>query len=104
MKFSTSALAIRAPTALNPSPQLRPFLLQRHYATQTSLGTTPQKPKRRKVTPFNDDGHVPWSELSTGEKASRATQQSFNFGMIIAGIVLTVRPSNCPCQADVTSD
>ncbi|KAH7375131.1 import inner membrane translocase subunit tim-21 [Plectosphaerella cucumerina] len=89
MKISPSTLAIRAPAALSPAaPQIRPFLL-RQYATQTSLGTTPQGPKRKKVTAFNDDGHVPWSELSTGEKASRATQQSFNFGMIITGIVLT---------------
>jgi mitochondrial import inner membrane translocase subunit TIM21 len=96
MKISPSTLAIRAPAALCPAaPQIRPFLL-RQYATQTSLGTTPQGPKRKKVTAFNDDGHVPWSELSTGEKASRATQQSFNFGMIITGIVLTVRVPRIP--------
>jgi hypothetical protein len=60
--------------------------------TQTGLGAsgTP-KPKRRNVTPFNDTGFVPWSELSKTEKAARATQQSYNFGMIIVGLVLTVR-------------
>ncbi|KAG7131706.1 Mitochondrial import inner membrane translocase subunit TIM21 like protein [Verticillium longisporum] len=89
MKIPISALATRTPTTISHAPQLRPFLLQRYYATQTGLGTTPQEPKRRRVTPFNDDGHVPWSKLSAAEKAGRATQQSFNFGMIIAGLVLT---------------
>jgi import inner membrane translocase subunit TIM21 len=42
------------------------------------------------VTPFNDDGFTPWNELSTGEKAARATQQSFNFGFVVVGLVLTV--------------
>ncbi|KAJ3574067.1 hypothetical protein NPX13_g4491 [Xylaria arbuscula] len=41
------------------------------------------------VTPFNDDGFVPWRELSAAEKASRATQQSFNFGLVAVGLVLT---------------
>lgn len=94
MKISTSSLAIRAPALSPAAPQLRPFFLHRHYATQTSLGTTPQGPKRKKVTAFNDDGQVPWSELSAGEKASRATQQSFNFGMIVAGVILTVRTAS----------
>jgi import inner membrane translocase subunit TIM21 len=42
------------------------------------------------VTPFNDDGHVPWTELSAGEKTARAAQQTFNFGLVILGVVLTV--------------
>lgn len=42
------------------------------------------------MTPFNDDGHVPWSELRGQERVGRAAQQGFNFGMVIAGIVLTV--------------
>lgn len=41
------------------------------------------------MTPFNDNGYVPWNELSAGEKASRATQQTFNFGLVIVGLVLT---------------
>ena len=41
------------------------------------------------MTAFNDDGRVAWGDLSAGEKAARTTQQTFNFGMIILGTVLT---------------
>lgn len=76
-----------------PAP-IRPLLAARLYATQTGLGSsspTPQQPRRKSVTITNDDGRVPWGQLSTGEKAARTTQQTFNFGMIIIGAVLTVR-------------
>ncbi|KAI0099919.1 import inner membrane translocase subunit tim-21 [Nemania sp. FL0031] len=68
---------------------LRPLLIQRSYATHRDLGKGPNTSRRRAVTPFNDDGFVPWSELSVAEKASRATQQSFNFGLVVVGLVLT---------------
>lgn len=92
MKPTTSLLAIRPTTILGAPPALRSLFVPRHYySTQNSLGTTATPgPKRRTVTPFNDDGFVPWNELSAGEKAARATQQSFNFGMILVGLVLTV--------------
>ncbi|TVY35962.1 Mitochondrial import inner membrane translocase subunit [Lachnellula occidentalis] len=72
-------------------PALRPIIAARLYATHTGLGTTSntQKPKRRAVTAFNDDGRVAWEDLSAREKAARTTQQSFNFGLIIVGAVLT---------------
>lgn len=72
-------------------PSLRPILAVRLYATQTGLGTTgtSPRPRRKAVTAFNDDGRVPWGELSAMEKAARTTQQSFNFGFIILGAVLT---------------
>ncbi|KAK2040348.1 TIM21-domain-containing protein [Colletotrichum somersetense] len=91
MKTYTRAIAIRAPTGLGLGPRLQPLLLlQRGYATQTGLGTTSAPGSKRKtVTPFNDNGSVPWSQLSTGEKAARATQQSFNFGLILAGLAVT---------------
>ncbi|KAI0132268.1 import inner membrane translocase subunit tim-21 [Xylariales sp. AK1849] len=83
-------LIIRPPALSTIAPQLRPLLAQRSYATQHGLGTTSSPaPRRRSVTPFNDDGQVPWHELSAGEKTARATQQSFNFGLIIAGMVMT---------------
>lgn len=96
MKPTTTSLhAVRpASNLVGAAPAVRPLFLSRSYATQNSLGTTPTpKTRRRAVTPFNDDGHVPWNELSAGEKASRATQQSFNFGLIIVGVVFTVRYS-----------
>jgi len=72
---------------------LRPLVAARFYATQTGLGTTSSggvRPKRKAVTTFNDDGRVPWGDLSAREKAARTTQQSFNFGLIILGAALTV--------------
>jgi import inner membrane translocase subunit TIM21 len=62
------------------------------YATQTGLGTSSgaPRPRRKAVTAFNDDGRVAWGDLSAREKAARTTQQTFNFGFIILGAVLTV--------------
>jgi hypothetical protein len=68
---------------------------RRRYATQhqqQQKQSTAAESRRRAVTPFNDDGRVPWTDLSAGEKTGRAAQQTFNFGMVIAGLVLTVRP------------
>ncbi|OTA69571.1 TIM21-domain-containing protein [Hypoxylon sp. EC38] len=69
--------------------RLQPVLARRSFATQHGLGSNSTTSKRRSVTPFNDDGYVPWNELSAAEKASRATQQTFNFGLVIFGLVLT---------------
>lgn len=52
------------------------------------------KPTRRAITVTTDDGRYHWSELSTGEKAARSTQQSFNFLFATAGAVGTVRNRN----------
>jgi hypothetical protein len=71
---------------------IRPILAARFYATQTGLGASNAQPtrKRKAVTMLNDDGRVAWGDLSAKEKAARTTQQTFNFGMILIGIVLTV--------------
>lgn len=83
MKLAAPLATPRAALAFRPA-------LRRHYAAPTGLGKTPSSgSRRRSVTPFNDDGHVAWSQLSRGEKAARATQQSFNFGFILAGLGLT---------------
>ena len=85
--------ATRTPQLLKLSAASRPALASRTYATQTGLGTTaspPTGPKRRAVTPFNDNGRVPWGQLSGAEKVARTTQQSFNFGLIILGGIATV--------------
>ena len=62
---------------------------RRHYATQSS-STTSGRPSRRAISVTTDDGRYHWSELSTGEKAARTTQQSFNFVFVTAGAVGTV--------------
>ncbi|KAH9845107.1 mitochondrial import inner membrane translocase subunit tim21-like, partial [Teratosphaeria destructans] len=45
--------------------------------------------RRRSVTVANDDGHIPWRQLSLAEKAARTTQQSFHLGVILLGLGLT---------------
>lgn len=84
---------VRALPILSFPATLRPILTARCYATENSLGTTPAGPtgpKRKTVTMFNDDGRVSWGNLSAKEKAARTTQQTFNFGLILLGGVLTV--------------
>lgn len=74
---------------------VRASLHLRSYATQqTSLGTTAtgaNKPKHKRVTVFNDDGRIPWGQLTRSEQVARTTQQSFNFTLVIVGGLATVR-------------
>lgn len=65
--------------------QCLPFAIHRYYATSNSLAGTLSTSSRKQVTVGNDDGRVPWGQLSAGEKAARTTQQTFNFGVILAG-------------------
>ncbi|KAL2061611.1 hypothetical protein VTL71DRAFT_6988 [Oculimacula yallundae] len=84
--------SIRHPALLKCPATLRPILIARLYATQTGIGTTSSgapRPRRKTVTPFNDDGRVAWGELSKGEKVARTTQQTFNFSFILLGAVMT---------------
>lgn len=83
-----NATVLRPILASNPAYLAGLPRTPRCYATHQSSGA---QSKRRAVTPFNDDGNVPWTELSRGEKTARAAQQTFNFGMVIVGVVLTVR-------------
>lgn len=62
----------------------------RPYATQSPLGSRPT-PSRKQVTVVSDDGRVQWKDLNIREKAARTTQQTFNFGLILTGMVMTVR-------------
>jgi import inner membrane translocase subunit TIM21 len=82
----------RAAPLLSLPSSIRPLIAVRLYATQTGLGTSSSapQPRRKAVTAFNDDGRVPWGNLSPMEKAARTTQQSFNFGLIVVGAILTV--------------
>lgn len=63
----------------------------RYYATSNTLAGTTKTSSRKQVTIGNDDGRVPWGQLSPGEKAARTTQQTFNFGVILAGAIGLVR-------------
>lgn len=62
----------------------------RLYATQGGLGGA-SGPTRKQITVVSDDGRVRWGDLSMREKAARTTQQSVNFVVVIAGVVMTVR-------------
>ncbi|QSZ33119.1 hypothetical protein DSL72_002705 [Monilinia vaccinii-corymbosi] len=83
--------SIRPVALLSLPPCLRPLLAARLYATHTGLGTTStlSQPKRKAVTTFNDDGRVPWRDLSGREKVARTTQQTFNLATILVGTILT---------------
>lgn len=84
-------------TATPSFPSFAAKLLQRSYATQSSLGGTgstkaSQHPQRKAITVTSDDGRLHWSELSPREKAARSTQQSVNFLIVAAGAAGTVAP------------
>ncbi|KAI9840368.1 MAG: mitochondrial import inner membrane translocase subunit tim21 [Sclerophora amabilis] len=63
---------------------------QRRIASHSSLGGS-KSSSRKQITIASDDGRVQWGELSKREKAARTTQQSFNFFVILTGVVMTVR-------------
>ncbi len=66
--------------------------ISRHYATSDSSGAQ-KTPIRKQVTIRNDDGSVQWNDLTIGGKAARTTQQTFNFGVVFAGLAGTVSSS-----------
>lgn len=77
-------------TVLSRSQRPRPSVPAfRSYATSNGLGGT-KTSIRKQVTVRNDDGRVQWNDLTTGEKAARTTQQTFNFGVVFAGFIGTV--------------
>ena len=82
---ATKAPALLLKRALVPAV-IRPSF--RSVATEQSPKAS--SPRRKQVTVVNDNGSVKWVELSAGEKAARATQQTFNFGIIVLGIVMGV--------------
>ncbi|QDS69741.1 hypothetical protein FKW77_010068 [Venturia effusa] len=63
--------------------------LLRTYATSSSNTPPLKSSNHTRITTFNDDGRVNWNRLSTREKAARSTQQSFNFLVILAGVLMT---------------
>ncbi|KAI4175319.1 MAG: hypothetical protein LQ348_006199 [Seirophora lacunosa] len=68
--------------------QFRVVQKSRAYATQDLPGRLPTS-SRKQITVTNDDGRVHWKELSVKEKVARTTQQTFNFGIILTGLVMT---------------
>ncbi|KAL8833868.1 MAG: hypothetical protein Q9170_004045 [Blastenia crenularia] len=72
-------------------PNTRRYLVNktlRGYATQATVRGS-SIPSRKQITVANDDGRIDWKELSVKEKAARTTQQTFNFGIILTGLLMT---------------
>ncbi len=69
----------------------RPLFCPRRVARVYAARTAATNPGRKQVTVIGDDGRIDWQDLSTREKAARTTQQSFNFLVVIAGAIGTVR-------------
>lgn len=92
MRLLIPVSALRPATIFTCCQPIAPLVVPRarHYASVGGSGSSSATSKRRAVTPFNDDGHVPWSDLSVAEKSARAAQQTFNLGFIVVGVVLTV--------------
>ncbi|KAL8898766.1 MAG: hypothetical protein Q9207_006535 [Kuettlingeria erythrocarpa] len=84
----TRCSAISANLLSSSIRHLGGFTRCRGYATQETLGRSPLA-TRKQVTVTNDDGRVHWKELSIKEKAARTTQQTFNFGIVLTGLVMT---------------
>lgn len=97
---SRPAIVIKAIARANlrsePWGDIHYRLAARGYAALGKLEGSPKSPRypRKGVTVTNDDGRVPWSDLSAGEKAARTTQQTFNLGIVLAGAAGTVRWTN----------
>ncbi|KIW76668.1 hypothetical protein Z517_09112 [Fonsecaea pedrosoi CBS 271.37] len=72
-----------ATSAPRPRPRRQTQSLSHQRHASTSSG-------RRAVTVTTDDGRYNWNELSTGEKAARGTQQTFNFLLVTLGLVGTI--------------
>lgn len=89
MKTIATASTLRPATILKSCRSIAPLIARRNYASADGSGSSSAASKRRAVTPFNDDGHVPWAALSGAEKTARAAQQTFNFGFILVGVGLT---------------
>ncbi|KAJ9209501.1 hypothetical protein DTO166G4_8900 [Paecilomyces variotii] len=95
LKLSSSlprASRLNSVSALLRSASPRTLDISRSYATHSNLGrdgSAPGGTRRRQITVMSDDGRLPWSELSGTEKAARATQQSFNFVVVLIGAVMT---------------
>lgn len=68
-----------------------PITLTKHLqpSRPATTETASSLSRRRAVTVVNDTGAVPWKQLSYTEKAARTTQQTFNFGLVLLGLVAT---------------
>ncbi|KAF2801365.1 TIM21-domain-containing protein [Mytilinidion resinicola] len=74
-----------------PAPRVlfvRSFTAQRSLKAASPSSNTPSS-GRKHITVVNDDGRVRWGALSKTEKVARTTQQTFNLGIVLLGVVMT---------------
>lgn len=111
-EFSTSVLLSQASHSRRPaatasipsaSAAVARYLPQVRNAS-TSTSSSSSGSSRRAITVTSDDGRYNWSELSTGEKAARGTQQTFNFLLISLGLAGTVRAPPPPPSLHITGN
>lgn len=81
--------ALGLPRSLTITRSAPPTILPPTRCLTRCITTDTPIARRRAVTVVNDTGRVPWQQLSFGEKAARTTQQSFNFGLVLLGVVAT---------------
>lgn len=88
-----SSIAKQLPSLYIFQAGVRPAIVTVQQQSRAASTSAPPKdsaiPRRRAVTVVNDTGRVPWTNLSPAEKLARTTQQSFNFGIVALGVVLT---------------
>ncbi|GAM40224.1 hypothetical protein TCE0_038f12404 [Talaromyces pinophilus] len=89
VRGTTTATATATPILKASTTAATSSNITRNYATQSSLGGNGSGPTRKQISVMSDDGRYRWSELSGKEKVARATQQSFNFVIVIVGVVMT---------------
>ena len=85
LKQASSLAGVRT-GGIRPRPTAPPPHPPRHLPVRHA---TTDLHRRRAVTVLNDTGQVPWKSLTRGEKAARATQQSFNIGLVVVGLLAT---------------
>lgn len=83
-RFLVNARFGQPPTRFPP-----PMAPSKQYISSEGA-SRPVAPTRKQVTVVSDDGRVQWQDLSRREKVARTTQQTFNFGLVLSGFVLTV--------------
>lgn len=84
--FQRACRARLAPSQAPPLSHVQTRSATQGNTSNSSSYPSSSIPRRRSITVTSDDGRYHWSELSTGEKAARGTQQTFNTALVIAGI------------------
>ncbi|KAF2198472.1 TIM21-domain-containing protein [Delitschia confertaspora ATCC 74209] len=88
--FRLSSQCLRRPRIRVPPPAFSTSrnVKATHTDTSSSNPSSTSGPKQN-ITVVDAAGRKRWTDLSVGGKAVRSTEQSFNFLVVIAGVVMT---------------